>query len=181
MRPAGRTRRQAWLARRCGSRSRRSRWRHRRAAAPRPSGLPSTDTPSASTFAALASAAIVAVCVLPFIVVRARGGDCDLADAGDRRARARGQVVLRRWIRAARARRATASEPIVIGTELTPLGATYRQANPSLSNDELLFDAAGVPERIWTRRSIDRCRTFISTTYFLEFRSSWCACSRPSR
>ena len=58
-------------------------------------------------------------------------------------------------------------QPMVIGTELTPLGATYRQANPSLSSDDMLFDAAGVAERLWTRRSIDRCRTFISTTYFL--------------
>jgi hypothetical protein len=58
-------------------------------------------------------------------------------------------------------------QPIVIGTELTPLGAAYKQANPSLSSDDMLFDAAGVPGRVWTRSSIDRCRTFISTTYFL--------------
>jgi hypothetical protein len=58
-------------------------------------------------------------------------------------------------------------KPIIVGTELTTLGATYKRANPTLSSDELLFDAAGVPGRIWTRSSIDACRTFIGSTYFL--------------
>jgi len=137
------------------------------AAAPRPSGLADTDTTSASTFAALASAAIVAVCVLPFIVVRGAGRRSiwlTLAivalvfGVGSFSAGGYAQ-------RACMAR--YGERPVVIGTELTPLGTTYKQANPSLSNDELLFDAAGVPGRIWTRSSIDGCRTFISTTYFL--------------
>jgi hypothetical protein len=55
----------------------------------------------------------------------------------------------------------------VIGTDLTPLGVAYRNANADLSSDDLLFDAAGVPERIWTRASIDRCSVLISSTYFL--------------
>jgi TIR domain-containing protein len=60
-----------------------------------------------------------------------------------------------------------AGKPIVIGTELTPLGAAYKQSHPELSSDDLLFDAAGAPDRLWTRASIDRCRTLISTSYFL--------------
>jgi hypothetical protein len=60
-----------------------------------------------------------------------------------------------------------ANRPIVIGTELTPLGAAYKKANPELSSDDLVFDAAGAAERIWTRQSIDRCTVFISSTYFL--------------
>ena len=137
------------------------------AAAPRPSGLADSDTGSAWTFAALASAAIVAVCVLPFIVVRGAGRRSiwlTLAIV----ALALGVGSFSAGGYAQRACMARYGErPVVIGTELTPLGTTYKQANPSLSNDELLFDAAGVPGRIWTRSSIDRCRTFISTTYFL--------------
>ena len=60
-----------------------------------------------------------------------------------------------------------ADKSVIIGTDLTPLGAAYKQANPELSSDDLLFDAAGVPERIWTRPSIGRCSAFISSTYFL--------------
>lgn len=56
---------------------------------------------------------------------------------------------------------------ILVGRELTPLAATYRASNPQLSNDELLFDAAGVVERVWTRESIERCRTLVGSTYFL--------------
>ena len=57
--------------------------------------------------------------------------------------------------------------PVVIGTDLTPLGGDYRQANPELSSDDLLFDAAGVAERVWTPASIGRCTILISSTYFL--------------
>ena len=60
-----------------------------------------------------------------------------------------------------------AGKPVVIGTEMTPLGAAYKRANPELANDDLLFDAAGVAERIWTPSSIGRCRAFTGGTYFL--------------
>jgi TIR domain-containing protein len=137
------------------------------ALAPSPSGLADTDTRAASTFAALASAAIVAVSVLPFIVLRGAGRRAiwlTLAVA----ALALGVGSFSAGGYAQRACTARYGEkPIVIGTELTTLGATYKRANPSLSSDELLFDAAGVPGRIWTRSSIDACRTFISSTYFL--------------
>jgi hypothetical protein len=60
-----------------------------------------------------------------------------------------------------------AGRPVVIGTELNSLGANYRRANPELSTEDLLFDAAGVPERIWTPSSIGRCRGLAGGTYFL--------------
>jgi hypothetical protein len=60
-----------------------------------------------------------------------------------------------------------AGRPVVIGTQMTPLGATYKQQNPELSRDELLFDSAGVAERLWTSDSIGRCRGYVGTTYFL--------------
>jgi TIR domain len=60
-----------------------------------------------------------------------------------------------------------AGTPVVIGTAMNPLGANYKRANPELSNEDLLFDAAGVPERIWTPSSIGRCRALAGGTYFL--------------
>ena len=60
-----------------------------------------------------------------------------------------------------------AGKSVVIGMALTPLGSDYRRANPGLSNDDLLFDAAGVAERVWAPASIARCRASIGGTYFL--------------
>ena len=118
-------------------------------------------------FAALASAAIVTLAILPFVVWRSA-------------ARPRVWVAmavlslalgLASFSAGGYAQRACTArygdKPVVIGTDLTPLGGAYRQANPDLSSDDLLFDAAGVPERIWTRSSIGRCTAFISSTYFL--------------
>lgn len=56
---------------------------------------------------------------------------------------------------------------VLIGHQLTPLGESYRKANPDLSVDDLVFDAAGNTEQVWTRASIDRCRLVVSGTYFL--------------
>jgi len=135
--------------------------------APPPSVLADVEAGGQSTFAALVSAAIVALAVLPFVAHR-------------------GAVRPQTWFAVALvalafgvgsfsaggyAQRACIArygdKPILIGTDLTTLGATYAQANPELSNDELLFDSAGVPERMWTRSSISRCRAFIGSTYFL--------------
>jgi hypothetical protein len=60
-----------------------------------------------------------------------------------------------------------AGKSIIIGTELTPLASDYKRANPGLSNDDMVFDAAGVPERVWTTTSIGRCRAWTGATYFL--------------
>ena len=60
-----------------------------------------------------------------------------------------------------------AGKAVVIGTEFNTLGATYKRENPELSTEDLLFDAAGVPERIWTPSSIGRCRALTGGTYFL--------------
>ena len=132
-----------------------------------PAVMAEAEAGSRWTFAALASAAIVALAILPFIVWRSL---------------ARPKI----WVAAAVAALALgvgsfsaggyalgactaryADKPVIIGTALTTLGAAYKRANPELSSDDLLFDAAGVPERIWTRPSIGRCSTFIRSTYFL--------------
>lgn len=56
---------------------------------------------------------------------------------------------------------------LVIGTELTPAAAAYTRDNPDLSSGELLFDAAGATDRVWTPASIDRCRTALGATHAL--------------
>lgn len=57
--------------------------------------------------------------------------------------------------------------PRVIGTELTPPAAAYTRENPDLSTGELLFDAAGAADRVWTPTSIGRCRMALSATHAL--------------
>jgi hypothetical protein len=134
--------------------------------APPPFSLADGDA-SGRAFAALASGAIVALSILPFIVWP-------------------GATRPRLWLAAAAAalvlgigsysaagyaqRACTAAygeKRVVIGTQTTPLGTSYKQQNPQLSSDDLLFDAAGVPERIWSRDSIGRCRTLLSASYYL--------------
>jgi hypothetical protein len=134
---------------------------------PMPAAIADADAAGRRTFAALASAAIVTVGMLSFAAVAQRAARRTFAVA----------AALALMLGAASfsvggyAERACTAlydnRPLVIGTDLTPLGASYRQANPELTTDELLFDAAGQPERIWTRESIGRCATFIGTTYFL--------------
>jgi len=54
-----------------------------------------------------------------------------------------------------------AHDPVVIGTTLTPQAERYLAANPTLTADDLVLDAAGVVERVWTRESIATCRLTI--------------------
>jgi len=60
-----------------------------------------------------------------------------------------------------------AGKRVLIGSELTPLASDYKRDNPGLSNDDLLFDAAGAVDRVWTTASIGRCRAWTGGTYFL--------------
>jgi hypothetical protein len=123
------------------------------------------DTPRA--FAALASAALVTIAILPFIVGRSVvrpqvwAVTAALSLALGLAAFPAGGYAQRRCTTSYGAR------SVVIGTELTPLGGTYQQAHPELSSEDFLLDAAGVPQRIWTESSISRCTVFLSTTYFL--------------
>jgi len=151
------------------------------AVAPPPPGLAANEAGAASTFAALASAAIVALSVLPFIVLRGAGRrSIWLAMAAA--ALALGVIAFSAGGYAQRACTATyAGNAIVIGTELTPLGANYKRANPSFTSDELLFDAAGAPARIWTAAQSTRAGRSSAAPISCGSRSSSCACWRPSR
>jgi hypothetical protein len=52
--------------------------------------------------------------------------------------------------------------PVIIGRDYTPDIAVYIKDNPGLSASDRLFDAGGVPERIWTAESIRSCRLLVS-------------------
>ena len=134
---------------------------------PPPEAIASAESGGRWTFAALASAAIVTLSILPFLLWRSAARPKIWVAV----AVAALLVGLAAYSAGGYAQRACtaryASRLVIIGTELTTLGAAYKEANPALSSDDLLFDAAGVPERIWTRPSIGRCNAFISSTYFL--------------
>jgi hypothetical protein len=118
-------------------------------------------------FAALSSAAIVAIAILPFIVWREAARPANwITTAIVALSLGIGSFAAAGYVqRTCTARYADRS--IVVGTQMTPLGAEYQRQNPELSRDELLFDSAGVAERLWTSESIGRCRGYIGTTYFL--------------
>jgi hypothetical protein len=135
--------------------------------APAPEALTGAGSGSPSTFAALASSAIVALSVLPSFIWRGTGGrSAALVVAAA--AFALGIAAFSAGGYAESSCSANyAGRATLIGTDLTSLGAGYKAANPELSNDEILFDATGLANRIWTARSIDRCRTFLRSAYFL--------------
>jgi len=134
---------------------------------PSPAALAGADAISTRAFAALASAAIVALWLSPFIArPGARSRALRVASAAI--ALILGLISFSAGGYAQRACLAQyAGKAVVIGTDFTALGRAYSQANPELSNDELLFDSAGAAEKVWTRSSIGRCRVFIGSSYFL--------------
>jgi hypothetical protein len=132
---------------------------------PPPAAL--ADSGDARWIVALLSAAIVAFAVLPLLVWRS------VARPGIWIGIAVAALVLgvSSFLAAGAIERSCtaryAGKSIIIGTELTPLAAEYKRTNPGLSNDDLVFDAAGVPDRVWTTTSIGRCRAWTGSTYFL--------------
>lgn len=135
------------------------------ALAPQPEGLDVAQAGSARFFAALITAALVGIAVLPAVLRRTA-------------LRRRVWIVVATlslalgaaaFVAAGSAQRACTARydgrPTIVGTEWTPLGASYAKANPGLSRDELLFDSAGVAARMWTQQSIDRCRVLVGGTY----------------
>lgn len=58
-----------------------------------------------------------------------------------------------------------AGERVVTGSEPTPLAVEYRRANPAATVDDLLEDAAGNREVLWTRESIVRNEQLLAALY----------------
>jgi hypothetical protein len=56
---------------------------------------------------------------------------------------------------------------VLIGTEMTDLGVAFRTAHPEETDADLLDNARGDAETVWTRESIESCRRTIGSTYFL--------------
>ena len=135
---------------------------------PAPAALANADSGARAAFAALTSAAIVALSMRLLAIVPRQASRPKISLTLGVTALVLGVASFALGGYAQRACTARYGEKeMIIGTELTTLGATYKKTNPELSNDELLFDAAGAPERLWTARSIGRCRTFVASSYFL--------------
>ena len=57
---------------------------------------------------------------------------------------------------------------VLIGTELTKdVGVLFRTAHPEETDADLLDNASGEATRVWTRQSIEWCRSRVASTYFL--------------
>ncbi len=58
-----------------------------------------------------------------------------------------------------------AGRQIVVGSVLTPHAASYHEANPGFTAAELLEDAAGDPQKVWTRESTEPRRLKLNALY----------------
>jgi hypothetical protein len=135
---------------------------------PLPDGLDPASSNSTRLFAALGSATFVLLVILPGIVFRALTSRRPLWLAAAAVLLVCGGVAF--WMHGTMQRACTArydGRSVIVGTEWTTLGRSYATTNPALTKDDLLFDAAGVADRLWTRTSIDGCRSRIALTYFL--------------
>jgi hypothetical protein len=56
---------------------------------------------------------------------------------------------------------------LYIGRVLTQNAAEYKEKNPLLTKEDLLFDAGWNPKRIWTEGSLLFCRLVLSGVYIL--------------
>jgi hypothetical protein len=132
-----------------------------------PAALSATEASARAAYAALASAAIVAAAIIPLGLTRRRSGRILTLSAA--------VIALLLGLGAsglagALQRQCTApyaGRAVLIGTRLTSPVEEYVRRNPQSTAADLLFDAAGDAEYVWTRSSITRCRVLMSATYFL--------------
>jgi TIR domain len=132
-----------------------------------PAALAGSESRTRAVFASLASAGIASAIIIP-LTARRRYSSRGIAVAGAAIALALGVVA---FVAGASAERRCTLQydgrAVLIGTELTDLGQRYRRVNPQLPIEELLRDASGDIETVWTRQSIRECRVTMSWTYFL--------------
>ena len=134
-------------------------------AIPRPPGIPADAAAQTATFAALAAALIAALAAAPLTarnpavkwwwsaVAFVFGVAAYLVHDN-----VRGQCVAY-----------YAGEPRPIGLDLLPEAAEYKRVYKDKKNDDLLFDAGGSPQKVWTEASISRCQTLLKYTSFAWF------------
>ena len=56
---------------------------------------------------------------------------------------------------------------VVIGSVFTPFGQDYHNQNPQFTRAQLVMDAGGQMEKIWTRESIEQRRIALAAMYVL--------------
>ena len=123
-----------------------------------PAALAGTESRTRAVLASLASAGIAAAVIIP-LTARRRYSPRGIAVAATAIALVLG---LAAYIAGASIQRQCTVQydgrAVVIGTDLTELAQKYRQVNPQQPIEELLRDARGDTETVWTRNSIARCR-----------------------
>jgi hypothetical protein len=120
---------------------------------PAPPGLPAEDLRTARLISAALSIAICSAFILM------KGGRPILWIAVSIASAAAGLALLLTHVAANAACFANYDgRPILIGREYTPAAADYAGKNPGLSAADLLLDAGGKADRIWTTASIASCR-----------------------
>ena len=132
-----------------------------------PAAIAGSESRTRAVFASLASACIAAAIIIP-LTARRRYSSRGITVAGAALALVLGVVA---YVAGTSAQRQCTLQydgrAVLIGTELTQVGQDYRRLYPQQPMDELLRDAGGQTETVWTRQSIDRCRVTMSSTYFL--------------
>ena len=118
-------------------------------------------------FAAILSATLTATFLVPLLVVRHRlRASSPLISAAALLAlgaaaylytgSVQGRCIVQYYTRA-----------VLIGTEMTELGTRFKNVYPQSTHADLLDDARGDAATVWTRESIESCRSRIGSSYFL--------------
>ena len=131
---------------------------------PEPEALPDSHRP---IYAVLTSAALSAACLLPLVAGRARAQRA-IALTGAATLLVLG--IAANYYSHAVQRQCTVrynGRSVIVGTELTPLGAEWKRRQPDQSAADMLMDSTGQTATVWTLDSIDRCRGRIAGSYFL--------------
>ena len=56
---------------------------------------------------------------------------------------------------------------VLIGTQLTALGESFKRAHPDETAADFYDSTPGDPSKVWTRDSMEWCRSRVASTYFL--------------
>jgi hypothetical protein len=128
---------------------------------------PAPVSASSAAFAAILAAALTATALTPLLVARYRAHPwMPFAAAAVLLALGAGGYLLSRSIQA-RCLVQYNGRSVLVGTEMTEIGARFRKAYPDETTADLLESSRGDPSIAWTRESIAACRTRVAATYFL--------------
>jgi hypothetical protein len=122
---------------------------------------------STAAFAAFLSAALAATCLAPLLVARFRSHPSIPFAVAAALLAAGGAAYLYGGFVQSRCLVYYNGRSVLIGTQMTEIGARFMKAHPDETAADLLESSGGEAEIAWTRESIAACRTNVAATYFL--------------